>query len=129
MAELYGHDQRLRLFIGDLRCRVRLYRALIVVHYRGHNVIESIMIWKGIVRGSLIHRVAFAAEPMRAGAALESLSSPATLFKRIAQLLCDPAMLSSMGQPALTCQGLFVGAAGRTWLGIEKLLAERERNT
>lgn len=97
--------------------------------YGGHNVIESMVNCKGIVSGSSMHRVAFAAKPARVGAALKSLSSPATLFKRIAQIFCKPAMLSSMSQPALTCQEQFTGAAGRTGPGKESVMAERERKT
>ena len=97
--------------------------------YGGHNVIGSMVNCKGIVSGSSMHRVAFAAEPARVGAVLKSLYSPATLFKKIAQLFCEPAMLSSMSQPALTCQGQFTGAAGPTVPGIESVMAERERKT
>lgn len=126
-----------RVIVGDSIGEMNAYYPMAdlvfvgasLAQHGGHNVIEPMVHGKGIVMGPSIYGVAFAAEPARTAGALESLSSPEALFQRITELLCDPAKLSSMGQAALTCQEQFIGAAGRTWLGIEKLLAERERNT
>lgn len=123
-----------RLIVGDSIGEMNAYYAMAdlvfvgasLVPHGGHNVIEPMAHRKGVVMGPSIYGVAFAAEPAQAAGALEVLPNPAALCERISELLSDPVKLSLMGEAAFKCQAHFAGAASRTWVGIEKLLAERE---
>lgn len=124
-----------RVIVGDSIGEMNAYYAMAdlvfvgasLVPHGGHNVIEPMVHCKGVVTGPSIYGVAFAAEPAQVAGALEILPNPAALSQRISELLRDPLKLSEMGQAALTCGAQFAGAAVSTWVGIEKLLAERER--
>lgn len=126
-----------RVIVGDSIGEMNAYYAMAdlvfvgasLVPHGGHNVIEPMAHRKGVVMGPSIYGVAFAAEPAQVAGALEVLPNSAALSKRISELLSDPGKLSEMGEAGYTCQAQFAGAASRTWVGIEKLLAERESRT